>query len=906
MQESKRLLGQIRNEAGVASRDFGKLGGGVNVLSAGFRTLQSSLGSLGIAATGAGLVAIGQSAVTSATELQRTADAAGIGAEALQVYQLAGKDVGAGADQVSDALVEFNLRLGEAQQAGTGTLASEAKRLGINLRDARGEIRSAADVLDDFADAIAESDESQRRFVADEIFGGEGARIAGIFEEGSQGIRDFETELRASNALVDGETIATLTRWGEMLEEVGEKAAAASKRATAAVLGFADRVGATLGFGEAAVQIAITEERIEALRLEIEELRKLPEDPIARFFGRDTNRELTQALRRLEEFEEKLRSLRAPTIGDEMRAQLVALGIVIDDDVKPAFERLNEETEKALEAAAKRLEGGRDATQVYRDAVNQLGEDLELLAEKQKGGVSADQYDQARGLLEKYTAALEDAIEAEGDQADAAFAALLASDEWKDGIQQLSSAQAEANRLLEATRTPLEEYEERIRRIRELESTPGVFLPAEVASRAESQAFEEMERKLAELEGRAPGVARAFEKIGESAGSAADLADDGFSTAAESLSSGVAAAALDAEFSIEGLAQSVAREVSFMIGRWLALQAIVGLGNFALSLFGGGSTPTPTPTPGTTVLQGGVGFQQTAAGGVLEGDGELLAAGGVVDPRARDLLERPGPTAILPVSGTTAVAAESGPGGPRTLELVRSPVSGDLVVALPRDASVEMDAATFERASREPGRGPARSLAEIRPISLAAAASGAVIQSPVVFDTAEGLGIAGEAGPEAILPATPIPGGFAVAGERLTPEGGRSRELVPLTRTAGGELGVDLRDLLEPVTTTPRAFASGGIVGSAAPVSVVRYAAGGGRGEPLGRALDLAGGINTSVSISIEGGAEAMQAGQDPRFRERLADQLGKGIEQTAREIVRDEIRKQKRVGGSLRPRLEA
>lgn len=123
--------------------------------------------------------------------------------------------------------------------------------------------------------------------------------------------------------------------------------------------------------------------------------------------------------------------------------------------------------------------------------------------------------------------------------------------------------------------------------------------------------------------------------------------------------------------------------------------------------------------------------------------------------------------------------------------------------------------------------------------------SGQVLTQPTLFGMpGGGLGQAGEAGPEAVMPLKTGPRGLSVTAVM----GGRE-VLLGLTRGKDGKLGVEIPTWSSPALSTPARFAQGGVPGGA---PVPATAAGGGSG----------GGVVVNVTNKA--------AGAEPRVSERM------------------------------------
>ena len=95
--------------------------------------------------------------------IDKAAARAGVGTGALQKLRLAAEFGGAFADQMDEALVKLSYNMQQAVSWNNQTLADMFKRLGINLRDGEGNMRSSATVIRDLAEAIKANEDPSKR-----------------------------------------------------------------------------------------------------------------------------------------------------------------------------------------------------------------------------------------------------------------------------------------------------------------------------------------------------------------------------------------------------------------------------------------------------------------------------------------------------------------------------------------------------------------------------------------------------------------------------------------------------------------------------------------------------------------------------------------------------------------------
>lgn len=161
-----------------------------NLLKSG---LLSALAAAPVLLTGAaaGLVAFGKSAVDSALEVDNLSKRLNLTPEFLAGLELAARRAGLSLDEVADPLENLTERMVQASE-GTGEASGIFKALGIDVLDTRGELRDAADVMNDLVKATGGlRSGTEKAAVAAQVFGDSGLRLL------QTGILDSEEAMAA-------------------------------------------------------------------------------------------------------------------------------------------------------------------------------------------------------------------------------------------------------------------------------------------------------------------------------------------------------------------------------------------------------------------------------------------------------------------------------------------------------------------------------------------------------------------------------------------------------------------------------------------------------------------------------------------------------------------------------------
>lgn len=146
----------------------------------------------------------------------------GIGAERLQSLQYAAKMSGATAEDMNSALGKLNENIAKAAAGKNEELASLFKKLGISLRDANGQVRTAADVLPEFADAIQRNTNSSvRARMAIAAFGDAGQKLIPMLQDGSKGLADMEKRAHDLGLTMSQDDVKAAASLGDKFTDLG-------------------------------------------------------------------------------------------------------------------------------------------------------------------------------------------------------------------------------------------------------------------------------------------------------------------------------------------------------------------------------------------------------------------------------------------------------------------------------------------------------------------------------------------------------------------------------------------------------------------------------------------------------------------------------------------------------------
>lgn len=184
--ELSRRTGMTRIAAATvgAGRAFGTLANQVGSVAAPMAAVAG-------AAAGVGIVTLARSAAAAGDDFGDLAEKTGASVRDLQAWGDAAQRAGASPEDLANSLGRLNNNIRDAATGGNNDLADLFRRLRISMRDADGNIRSAADVLPQLADGFMRNEDPTRRTaMAMALFGRAGTALIPMLAAGSQELRE--------------------------------------------------------------------------------------------------------------------------------------------------------------------------------------------------------------------------------------------------------------------------------------------------------------------------------------------------------------------------------------------------------------------------------------------------------------------------------------------------------------------------------------------------------------------------------------------------------------------------------------------------------------------------------------------------------------------------------------------
>lgn len=201
-------------------------------LDKGLKDAQSSLArfsgqikNIGLVAAGALAGVVGgtavaiRSALTDADKLGKLAQSVGLPVEELSKLKYAAELSDISLESLGTSLVKLSKNMSEVAGGNkTGAAAQAFKVLGINVRDASGQVKSSDTILAEVADRFAEyRDGANKTAIAVALFGRAGAAMIPMLNQGSAALREQKNEAAELGLVIDKQTASAAEAFNDNL-----------------------------------------------------------------------------------------------------------------------------------------------------------------------------------------------------------------------------------------------------------------------------------------------------------------------------------------------------------------------------------------------------------------------------------------------------------------------------------------------------------------------------------------------------------------------------------------------------------------------------------------------------------------------------------------------------------------
>lgn len=190
-----------------------KAASALNGINAGAALAVTGIGLLAAAIVKAEktLISMTKESAEYAKEIKTLSSVTGQSAESLQEFDYAAEMIGVSSDRIRDSLKETTNKMQEAA-TGTGDAYEAYNKLGVEITDVDGQLRSAEDVFFDTIDALGDmKNQTERDALAMDLMSESAQELNPLIEIGSDGLKQYAQEAHSMGYVLDNEALTALT-----------------------------------------------------------------------------------------------------------------------------------------------------------------------------------------------------------------------------------------------------------------------------------------------------------------------------------------------------------------------------------------------------------------------------------------------------------------------------------------------------------------------------------------------------------------------------------------------------------------------------------------------------------------------------------------------------------------------
>lgn len=217
-------VGKARAEVGKFGQAAKGLTGGLGSALGGLGKLAGAFGLSGLFGGGlsvAGLGALTKSFADAGDEAAKTAQKLGLTTRQWQEMAYAASFNDVTNEQLQDSYLKLNQSLISAAKGGK-TQAEAFKKLGVALRNEKGELRATDSLMMDVAEGLSNmEDGAKKSALANAIFGESGAKLLPFLNNGRKGLKDLRIEAGKMGLVMKTEATKASEAFNDRLTKLG-------------------------------------------------------------------------------------------------------------------------------------------------------------------------------------------------------------------------------------------------------------------------------------------------------------------------------------------------------------------------------------------------------------------------------------------------------------------------------------------------------------------------------------------------------------------------------------------------------------------------------------------------------------------------------------------------------------
>ena len=170
-------------------------------------------------ATAAGILKSSVSSMVNyGTAVDNTSRSLSIASDSLQAFRYAADLGGSSAEELDGAVAMLNKNMANVAAGKNKDLAGLMEHLGISMKDANGQMKTAAELMPEIADAIKnQTTSTQRAYIATQFFGRSGQNLIKTLSDGSEGLEAARKEAEKFGLILSEQDVKAATQFGDSM-----------------------------------------------------------------------------------------------------------------------------------------------------------------------------------------------------------------------------------------------------------------------------------------------------------------------------------------------------------------------------------------------------------------------------------------------------------------------------------------------------------------------------------------------------------------------------------------------------------------------------------------------------------------------------------------------------------------
>ena len=221
--ESKHAADGVKaaaNQLDKFNKEAQQASGSADGIATAMGKLSNFAGGIAVGAAIIEIVRNLKSAIDGLDKLNDQVEMLGISAEELSALNFAGVLSGVSAEEMTQGLTRLSVKMAEAAEGGNKASAVFEK-LGINVHDSSGKLKSADSVLSEVADAFSQMEGgAEKTALSIELFNRGGAKFVQLLSNGSDGLKRMKDEAKALGGVIDGDLVKQSAEFNDNLDRL--------------------------------------------------------------------------------------------------------------------------------------------------------------------------------------------------------------------------------------------------------------------------------------------------------------------------------------------------------------------------------------------------------------------------------------------------------------------------------------------------------------------------------------------------------------------------------------------------------------------------------------------------------------------------------------------------------------